>query len=161
MLGPLQDNGGPTPTHALLRGSPAMDRIPVSTCTVDHDADPSTPEVALTQDQRGGTRPREGDGTSPSGCDVGAYEVTACADGRDNDADGLVDFDGGATAGLTPLASPDPNCGAALGSSEAPPASVGGCGLGPEVGLLLTLLAMARRRSARARGASRLPRTSE
>src|SRR5699024_7389733 len=25
MLGPLQDNGGPTPTHALLPGSPAVD----------------------------------------------------------------------------------------------------------------------------------------
>ena len=25
-LGPLQDNGGPTPTHALLSGSPAIDR---------------------------------------------------------------------------------------------------------------------------------------
>ena len=25
MLGPLQDNGGPTLTHALLTGSPAID----------------------------------------------------------------------------------------------------------------------------------------
>jgi CSLREA domain-containing protein len=143
MLGPLHDNGGPTPTHALLRGSPAIDRISVAACTYDHDGDPSTPEVALTTDQRGGTRPREGDGTSPSGCDAGAYEVAACADGRDNDGDGLVDFDGGATAGLTPLASPDPNCGSALGSSEAPPSSVGGCGVGPE--LLLALLLLGRR----------------
>ena len=26
MLGPLQDNGGPTFTHALLGGSPAIDK---------------------------------------------------------------------------------------------------------------------------------------
>ncbi|MEZ6086558.1 MAG: choice-of-anchor Q domain-containing protein [Pirellulaceae bacterium] len=25
LLGPLADNGGPTPTHALLTGSPAID----------------------------------------------------------------------------------------------------------------------------------------
>jgi hypothetical protein len=49
--------------------------------------------IALAKHQRGGTRPREGDGTSPSGCDAGGYEVAACADGRDNDADGLVDFE--------------------------------------------------------------------
>jgi CSLREA domain-containing protein len=78
--------------------------------------------IALAKHQRGGTRPREGDGTSPSGCDAGGYEVAACADGRDNDADGLVDFDGGATAGLTLLASLDPTCTSALGSSEVPPA---------------------------------------
>ncbi len=31
-LGPLQNNGGPTPTHALLPGSPALDRIPATAC---------------------------------------------------------------------------------------------------------------------------------
>src|SRR5262249_10583702 len=138
-LGPLQDNGGPTPTHALLRGSPAIDRIPTTACTYDHDGDPTTPEITLTKDQRGGARPREGDGAPPAACDVGAYEVAACADGRDNDADGLVDFDGGATAGLSPLASPDPNCAGALGGMEAAPVGWG-CGLGPELALLLAPL---------------------
>jgi hypothetical protein len=55
LLGPLQDNGGPTQTRALLEGSPAIDYAP-------------TPNVGdPTQDQRGflyNSRP-----------DVGAYET--------------------------------------------------------------------------------------
>jgi hypothetical protein len=148
LLGPLQGNGGPTPTHALQLGSPAIDAIPSAACTYDHDGDPGTSEVALTKDQRGGMRPREGDGSAPSGCDIGAYEVAPCADGLDNDGDGLVDFDGGATAGLAPLASPDPTCTSALGAAEAvPPPPSWGCGLGPELALTLpALLALRRRR---------------
>jgi hypothetical protein len=53
-LGPLQDNGGPTQTHALLPGSVAIDVIPEAMCEVD-------------EDQRG--FPRD------SMCDVGAFEV--------------------------------------------------------------------------------------
>jgi len=53
-LGPLQDNGGPTETRALLPGSVAIDVIPVDMCEVD-------------EDQRG--EPRD------SMCDVGAFEV--------------------------------------------------------------------------------------
>jgi len=56
MLGPLQDNGGPTETHALLPGSPAINRIPWFDCEVETD-------------QRGEPRPG---GTM---CDVGAFEV--------------------------------------------------------------------------------------
>ena len=56
MLGPLQNNGGPTETHALLPGSVAIDWIPDSLCAVDTD-------------QRGEPRPG---GTM---CDVGAFEV--------------------------------------------------------------------------------------
>ena len=61
-LGPLQDNGGPTATHALLTEpalSVAIDRIPVDDCDV------------FTTDQRGLPRPETG-GTM---CDVGAFEV--------------------------------------------------------------------------------------
>jgi hypothetical protein len=54
VLGPLQDNGGPTETHALLPGSPAID---VGTCA---GAPPA--------DQRGVARPQGAD------CDIGAYE---------------------------------------------------------------------------------------
>jgi hypothetical protein len=72
MLGPLQDNGGPTFTQALLPGSPAIDAIPLVDCT-------------LTEDQRGVARP------NGNGCDIGAYELTACADGIDNDGDGFTD----------------------------------------------------------------------
>jgi hypothetical protein len=130
LLGPLQNNGGPTPTHALLRDSPAIDRTPSAACKHDHDGNPATPELALTKDQRNGSRPLEGDGAPPSGCDVGAYEVAGCADDRDNDGDGLVDFDGGATAGIAPLGSRDPDCRSALGNSEVP-SPPPGCGLGP------------------------------
>jgi hypothetical protein len=63
-LGPLQDNGGPTQTHALLPGSVAIDKIPAEDC-VDADGQP------LTTDQRGEPRPETG-GTM---CDVGAFEV--------------------------------------------------------------------------------------
>ena len=61
-LGPLQDNGGPTQTHALGAGSVAIDPIPEAEC-VDADGEP------LTTDQRGEPRPG---GTM---CDVGAFEV--------------------------------------------------------------------------------------
>jgi hypothetical protein len=59
-LGPLQDNGGPTMTHALGAGSVAIDQIPAVDC-VDAEGEP------LTTDQRG--EPRD------SMCDVGAFEV--------------------------------------------------------------------------------------
>jgi hypothetical protein len=66
-LGPLQDNGGPTMTHALLTEpaiSVAIDAIPAEDC-VDADEQP------LTGDQRGEPRPETG-GTM---CDVGAFEL--------------------------------------------------------------------------------------
>jgi len=63
-LGPLQDNGGPTETHALGTGSVAIDQVPADDC-VDADGEP------LTTDQRGGPRPETG-GTM---CDVGAFEL--------------------------------------------------------------------------------------
>ena len=37
LLGPLQDNGGPTLTHALLPGSPGINAIPLADCTVPDD----------------------------------------------------------------------------------------------------------------------------
>ncbi|MBI5302091.1 MAG: hypothetical protein HY868_08145 [Chloroflexi bacterium] len=59
-LGPLQNNGGTTETHALLSGSLAIDRIlqGVNGCG-----------TTFTLDQRGVSRP------SGSGCDLGAYEL--------------------------------------------------------------------------------------
>jgi hypothetical protein len=64
----LASNGGPTLTHALVAGSPA----------IDLDADCS---IGLTTDQRGMPRP------SGVGCDAGAVEYspsagTACGNGR-------------------------------------------------------------------------------
>lgn len=61
-LGPLADNGGPTPTHALLAGSQALDAGDDTVC-----ANEPVAEV----DQRGITRPQ---GTQ---CDIGAYEAAA------------------------------------------------------------------------------------
>jgi hypothetical protein len=58
-LGPLQDNGGATMTHALLQGSNAIDQIPETDCEVDSD-------------QRGEPRPA-GEADSAY-CDKGAFE---------------------------------------------------------------------------------------
>jgi len=65
-LGPLQDNGGPTETHALGAGSVAIDMIPEADC-VDEGGEP------LTTDQRGEPRPAGAE----SKCDVGSFEVQA------------------------------------------------------------------------------------
>ncbi len=63
-LGPLQDNGGPTDTLALLAGSQAIDAGDGSAC--------AAPPVS-NLDQRGVTRSQ---GTA---CDIGAYEAAASA----------------------------------------------------------------------------------
>lgn len=55
LLGPLQDNGGPTFTHALLQGSLAIDAVHSTHC--------------LSTDQRGQPRPHG------AACDIGAYEA--------------------------------------------------------------------------------------
>jgi CSLREA domain-containing protein len=67
LLGPLKDNGGDTQTHALLTGSLAIDHIPngVNCCGV----------VPLDKDQRGETRPADGDDDGTAACDIGAFEV--------------------------------------------------------------------------------------
>ncbi|HEX3273366.1 MAG TPA: choice-of-anchor Q domain-containing protein [Gemmatimonadales bacterium] len=57
LLGPLANNGGPTSTHALLAGSPAIDAGTSDGC----------PGI----DQRGVTRPQ-----GPA-CDMGSYELEA------------------------------------------------------------------------------------
>ena len=62
LLGNLADNGGPTLTHALLNGSPAVDA-----------GSPATPGsgggACEITDQRGTTRPKG------SQCDIGAFEA--------------------------------------------------------------------------------------
>ena len=63
-LGPLQNNGGPTQTQALLDGSPAIDAGNPSGCTDGNGH-------LLTTDQRGMPRP---DHEDTGGCDMGAYE---------------------------------------------------------------------------------------
>lgn len=62
LLGPLQDDGGSTETMALLPGSPAIDVIPVITCS-------------LPTDQRGVARPQDGNGDNELACDMGSFEL--------------------------------------------------------------------------------------
>ncbi len=59
LTGPLQDNTGPTLTHALLDGSKAIDFIPpgINEC-----------DIAIKDDPRGYTCP------ALKGCDIGAIE---------------------------------------------------------------------------------------
>jgi CSLREA domain-containing protein len=57
LLGPLQNNGGPTQTQALLLASPALDAVPASGA--------GCPGA----DQRAVSRPQGG------ACDIGAYEL--------------------------------------------------------------------------------------
>ena len=67
-IGALQDNGGPTWTHALLPGSQAIDGTLTSLGCVDESG------ASLTIDQRGATR------IAGVRCDAGAYEFGALAD---------------------------------------------------------------------------------
>jgi hypothetical protein len=62
-LGPLQFNGGPTRTHALLPGSPAIG-------AGNHDAMP----LGFTFDQRGVGYPRTTGSGAPETTDIGAFE---------------------------------------------------------------------------------------
>jgi hypothetical protein len=72
-LGPLQDNGGPTLTHALLAGSPAInagDNALIPPDTLDLDGDGKTAEP-VPFDQRGAGFARIVGGT----VDIGAFEA--------------------------------------------------------------------------------------
>lgn len=68
LLGPLEDNGGPTPTHALLKDSPAIDK---------------GKSFGATTDQRGLPRPFDlgviTNATRGDGSDIGAYEQLRCS----------------------------------------------------------------------------------
>jgi hypothetical protein len=79
-LGPLQDNGGPTPTMALLPGSPAIDA--------------GSNPLGLTSDQRGYS-PRV---VGPA-ADIGAFEVGANAPPNGNGGGTTGGDGGGGTTG--------------------------------------------------------------
>jgi len=72
MLGPLGNNGGATPTHALIPtagpSNPAIDLIALANCTDQQGA-----PAPVTYDQRGFQRPFP----NPGNCDSGAFELQA------------------------------------------------------------------------------------
>ena len=110
-LGLLQFNGGPTPTHALLADSPALNAGVLSGC-------PAT-------DQRGVTRPRGGR------CDIGAFEVPAVrfqASGfaaSESAGTGVITATLDATVPFTLLANFSTADGTALAGSEYAPVANG------------------------------------
>jgi len=68
LLGPLQDNGGPTFTHELLSGSPAID-------AGDPNFNPNSFNPPMVYDQRGTGSNRVANGR----IDIGAFEVQPAA----------------------------------------------------------------------------------
>jgi hypothetical protein len=91
-LGPLADNGGPTKTHALLAGSPAIDAGDPNFDPADPDGDPLTDD-ALPYDQRGAPFGRVFDGNSNgvAQVDIGAYELQPQSILGDYNLNGAVD----------------------------------------------------------------------
>ena len=73
ILGPLQNNGGPTQTHALVAGSPAIDAGNPNGCR-------DNAGTLLPTDQRGFLRPADGNNDGTARCDIGAYEANAVID---------------------------------------------------------------------------------
>jgi hypothetical protein len=61
-LKPLENNGGPTPTHALRKISPAIDKASGGACPPPG------------RDQRGVKRPKD-IGPGQARCDLGSYEL--------------------------------------------------------------------------------------
>jgi CSLREA domain-containing protein len=95
MLGALQNNGGITPTHALLAGSPAIDKGGINAFVF------VSPIAAPAFDQRGTgfARIRDGNGDGIPTVDIGAFEVQPGGSiaGRTT----LFDFDGDGRADLS------------------------------------------------------------
>jgi subtilisin family serine protease len=92
----------------------------------------------LTDTRNGVARPRiDADGA------VRALAPAACFDGADNDGDGAIDFDGAGGA-------PDADCTDPSDATEHVPTTAG-CGIGPELAVLLPALAALRGRARRGR----------
>jgi Putative Ig domain len=70
ILGPLQNNGGSTETHALIAGSPAVDTGHPGGCRDSQGA-------LMVTDQRGFARHVDGNNDGTVRCDIGAFEYGA------------------------------------------------------------------------------------
>jgi CSLREA domain-containing protein len=89
LLGPLRNNGGPTQTHALLPGSPAIDAGNPSGCGDNLGA-------LLQTDQRGFSRNVDGNNDGTARCDIGAVEF-----GAGSATTPIIDFDGDGRSDIT------------------------------------------------------------
>ena len=76
ILGPLKNNGGPTQTHALVAGSPAIDAGDPGGCRDNSGA-------LLQTDQRGFARHVDGNNDGTARCDIGAVEGVGLCDPPD------------------------------------------------------------------------------
>ncbi len=85
LLAPLADNGGPTQTHALMPGSPAIDKGGTSA------------NQCPTTDQRGVARPQG------AACDIGAFELEQTAPQPTATATAPATSGGGTPVACTPL----------------------------------------------------------
>lgn len=74
-LGPLADNGGPTRTHALQAGSPAIDAVQAAGVPGAAASEP----CGVTVDQRGIARPQDGNADGKAKCDIGSFELKGSA----------------------------------------------------------------------------------
>ncbi|MCA1637998.1 MAG: FG-GAP-like repeat-containing protein [Acidobacteria bacterium] len=90
MLGVLANNGGSTPTHALLAGSPAIDK------GLNNLVSPLAP--AFDQRGTGFARIRDGNGDNVSIVDIGAFEAQS---GSTAARPTLFDFDGDGKADVS------------------------------------------------------------
>jgi hypothetical protein len=120
----------------------------------DHPADDgcAAPSALSEEPECNDALDNDGDGAvdvADPGCRDAAWETESpqCNDGVNNDEsqDGLIDFDGGAAAGLPPAeqTAPDPQCATSWDRNEWPET---GCGLGGEAALALLGLGALRSR---------------
>jgi hypothetical protein len=85
ILKSLKLNGGPTQTHALVAGSPAIDAGDPGGCR-------NSQGVLLQTDQRGFPRNVDGNSDGTARCDIGAVEGVGFAAPMDVDGDGKSDI---------------------------------------------------------------------